>query len=1148
MGNTLDAYRAAIGSFLCRIKDKKIKYSEYLENCEISVLIFLWLKNLQTFEYPSQRSLTAIDVGFTITYAISNVLTIILLLCGDVHRNPGPTNNANSKSLTICHANIRSLKTNDNMNHVRADLAGNFDVIVLTETWLKSTDSSDDFCLADYQHPIRQDRTFEPLGYGGIIAWVSDNVNFKRRMDLENRNLEMMWLEINTCSGKLFLCALYRTNSNADPSFWNDLQDNLDNVKALYNCKVMLIGDLNADFNTRNGQTLQRFASANDLTIHVNTPTRVTENSATVLDQILSNFPHSVNDVATKPAVGSSDHYAITATCSFRVHSKSSYTRTMWAYSDEAFEQYRQTLAAHEWNCLNVENANEACEQFSAELISIAKSTIPNKEAIIRTHDKPWFNNYLRRLRRKRNRLFEKLKQENNDINRHIYKEFQRSYRLEIKRIKKEYEETKYSSLASNAERNSKKWWSIIKSLHNKDNAHNSIPPLETDDKIITTNAEKAEMFNKHFLSASTLNDANCLIPNNPPINESILDEIMVTIEDVKDQLKTLDTSKAFGPDNISPKFLKEGASILAPILQSLFNKCLQQSVFPDIWKRANVIPIHKKDSKDNVSNYRPISLLSCTGKLFERIIFKYVYNYFHANFILSQLQSGFLPGRSTITQLLEMYDEFCKAVDSKKETRAVFLDISKAFDRVWHRGLLYKIQNCGIGGSLLEWFRDYLQNRKQRVVINGATSSWGTIPSGVPQGSVLGPLLFLVYINDLIPVIKHCNVRLFADDTCLFANVDRDREHTMRLINQDLVNVSRWADQWLVSFSPSKTKSIVFSNKQDAILNPRVKYKDVEIDEVPSHSYLGLLFTRSLRWGEHIDAIAVKARRRLTLMLPLKYKLDRKTLLTMFQSFVKPVMEYGIAIWGGSYDCDISKLEKINSDGMRLITGAPANSNIRKLYEETGISSIRQISNSVTLKLFYKIVNNLTPNYLRNLLPVYNPRDTGYNLRNTDEFGRPKTRLDIRQRSFIPRAIRLWNRLPADCREAPTLLSFARKLKQDGTTSNPLYNYGDRLPAAHHARLRMGCSALNYDLCYNLHVKDQPGCRCGAPLETSYHYLMECPLYKDAREALQISIERLAGFNINIVLRGSDSLNNIENKCIFDAVHKYINDTKRFY
>ena len=1148
MGNTLDAYRAAIGSFLYRIRDRKSKNSDYLENYEIIILIALWLKNLRAFESPSQRFITVTDIGFNITFAIGNMLSVVLLLCGDIHKNPGPANYPSNKLFTICHANIRSLKTNDNMCHVRADLAGKYDVIVLTETWLKPSDSSDDFRLADYQDPIRQDRIFQPLGYGGIIAWVSNNISFKRRIDLENRNLEMMWLEINTCNNKIFLCALYRTNSNADPSFWDDLQDNIDNVKARYNCKIMIIGDLNADFNTRNGQALQRFADSNDLTIHINTPTRVTENSATVLDQIVSNFPQNVNDVSIQSAVGSSDHYAITATCSFRVQAKSSYRRTMWAYSDEAFEQYREALAAHEWNCLKVENANAACEEFSAELMSIAKSTIPNKEVTIRLHDKPWFNNYLRRLRRKRNRLFEKLKEKNDGISRHIYKEFQRFYRLEIKRIKKEYEQTTYSAVASKAQRNSKKWWNIVKSLYNNDNISCSIPPLPDGDKIITSNSEKAEMFNKHFLSVSTLDDSNCQIPNDQRIHGSVLDEIVITSEDVKDQLKNLNTSKAFGPDNISPKFLKEGSSVLVPVLQALFNKCLHQSVFPNIWKRANVIPVHKKESKDNLSNYRPISLLSCTGKLFERIVFKHVYNYFHDNFILSQLQSGFLPGRSTITQLLEMYDAFCKALDSKKEMRVVFLDISKAFDRVWHRGLLHKIQNCGIGGSLLEWFRDYLLNRKQRVVINGATSTWGTIPSGVPQGSVLGPLLFLVYINDLIPAINHCNIRLFADDTCLFLESDvTDRERTMQLINNDLKSITEWADQWLVSFSPRKTKSMIISNKQDSILNPKVKFGDVEIDDVSTHSYLGLLFTRNLRWSEHIDSIAVKARKRLSLMLPLKYKLDRKTLRTMFQSFVKPVMEYGIAIWGGSYDCDISNLEKMNSDGMRLITGAPANSNVRKLHEETGICSIRETCNLTTLKLLYKIINNLTPNYLRELLPMHNPRDAGYNLRNADEIGTPNTRLDIRQRSFIPRAIRLWNRLAAECREAQTLTLFVRELKQGEITGNPLYDYGNRLPGAHHSRLRMGCSVLNHDLCYTLHVRDQPECRCGAPHETAYHYFMECTLFSDARDELRRSVERYASFTINTVLRGCDTLTYTENKRVFDAVHAYIIDTKRF-
>ena len=267
----------------------------------------------------------------------------------------------------------------------------------------------------------------------------------------------------------------------------------------------------------------------------------------------------------------------------------------------------------------------------------------------------------------------------------------------------------------------------------------------------------------------STLDNSDGDLPEQRNItNHNLLNTIDITQEDVLDQLKNLDTNKALGPDGISPKLLKKAAKPISKILQYIFNLSIKTSKFPSAWKKANVVPIHKKGDKSVIDNYRPVSLLSVVAKVFERIVFKYVYNYFKDNFVISVYQSGFLPGCSTVTQLLDVYHHFCRAVDEGKEIRVVFLDISKAFDKVWHAGLLHKLQLCGIGGELLRWFSSYLTDRQQRVVINGKNSNWGTIDAGVPQVSVLGPLLFLIYINDLTHVIRYSKIRLFADDTCL--------------------------------------------------------------------------------------------------------------------------------------------------------------------------------------------------------------------------------------------------------------------------------------------------------------------------------------------------------------------------------------------
>ena len=223
------------------------------------------------------------------------------------------------------------------------------------------------------------------------------------------------------------------------------------------------------------------------------------------------------------------------------------------------------------------------------------------------------------------------------------------------------------------------------------------------------------------------------------------------------------------------------------------------------------------------------------------------------------------------VTLLIEIYDSFCKAVSEGKEVRIVFLDISKAFDRVWHKALLHKLKQFGITGPLLDWFADYLKDRFQRVMINGQVSDWIRLLFGVPQGSVLGPLLFLIFIDDITHSVDNCSIRLFADDTCLFITVD-NRVDAANLINTDLGHISEWANTWLVNFSPAKTKDMIVSNKTNLDQHPFVLFNDHVIDKVTSHKHLGLALSSDLKWTSHIDSIVKTSARKLDMMRGLKY------------------------------------------------------------------------------------------------------------------------------------------------------------------------------------------------------------------------------------------------------------------------------------
>jgi len=514
-------------------------------------------------------------------------------------------------------------------------------------------------------------------------------------------------------------------------------------------------------------------------------------------------------------------------------------------------------------------------------------------------------------------------------------------------------------------------------------------------------------------------------------------------------------------------------------------------------------------------------------------------------NFIISVYQSGFLPGMSTVTQLIEVYHSFCKAVDEGKEIRVVFLDISKAFDKVWHKGLVYKLRRCGIHGRLLAWFIDYLTDRMQRVVINGQCSNWGSIGAGVPQGSVLGPLLFLLYINDIVHVVNHCNIRLFADDTCLFIEVD-DREQTANLVNDDLDAITAWSNRWLVKFSPSKTKSLTISNKYDAQLNPQVSLMGKHIEEVDSNTYLGLRLSNNLHWKAHINDIALKARRKLNLMIPLKMKVDRKSLEVMYRSFVQPSMEYASVVWGGSYDSDILKLENIHLDAMRLITGATARSNIIKVHEEFGGYTVQDRIKQATLTMLFKIVRGNAPQYLINIMLELNgPRN--YILRNNSNLRVPYCRLETYKKSFFSRAISLWNDLTDEMKFKDTVENFKKQFAVERKELQVLYYYGERWPCVHHARMRIGCSKLNNDLFNNLHVVDSPSCICGAPYENAEHFFFHCPQFYNIRQTMLDDIQGVMPINVDHLLYGNADYDTQSNERVFKAVHQFIINSQRF-
>ena len=335
---------------------------------------------------------------------------------------------------------------------------------------------------------------------------------------------------------------------------------------------------------------------------------------------------------------------------------------------------------------------------------------------------------------------------------------------------------------------------------------------------------------------------------------------------------------------------LKAVAKEISVPLSILFNRSFAEGVFANSLKVSNVLPLYKNDDKSLPSNYRPISLLSNIGKLQERIIFKHIYNHLHENNLLYKYQSGFLPNHSTTYQLIDIYHHICQTFDTDQFSCTVFCDVSKAFDRVWHKGLIFKLKQYGISGSLLNCVTDYLNNRTQRVFIRSCMSSSLPINAGVPQGSVLGPFLFLIHINDIADSLLSLT-RLFADDSSLFCSASSIQD-LEGIINHDLNILAAWAKQWLINFNPLKTEALLFTLKLYEHL-PNIEFDGSSVSFVSDHRHLGLTLSNNGRWNKHIENIVNSASKIIGIMRKLKYTFHRVALNQICVSYVLPVLEY---------------------------------------------------------------------------------------------------------------------------------------------------------------------------------------------------------------------------------------------------------------
>ena len=572
-------------------------------------------------------------------------------------------------------------------------------------------------------------------------------------------------------------------------------------------------------------------------------------------------------------------------------------------------------------------------------------------------------------------------------------------------------------------EGSSKPFWQYIKSRRS-DNV--GVSPLKDHGQLVSDSRGKARILLEQFKSVFTIESGN------PPDGKDLKEyppagTLQIVESGVLKLLKRINASKSNGPDNIPNRVLKECAESIAPILTKIFQRSVDTGVVPETWRNANISCAFKKGDRHLAENYRPISLTSVCCKLLEHIICKHMLNHFDIYRILTDLNHGFRAGYSCETQLVTTVNDFYNQYDSGKQVDAAVLDFSKAFDTVPHRALLVKLERYGIRGHLLDWIAEFLCNRKMRVVVDGETSDETDVKSGVPQGTVLGPLLFLVHINDLPDCVKS-QVRLFADDCLLYRTINCFNDHLA--LQKDLDELCIWAERWGMKFNAKKCYILSIRNSSQHMYQIGGEFLKV----VKNTPYLGVTISDTLSWEEHITKSCKKASSVLGFLRRNLRMCPEDTKRIAYLSLVRPILEYAAPVWDPHKARDIDRLERVQRQAIRFITGDYRSRDpgcVTRMMLRLDIPLLQERRKACRLTLMYKIVEGHLPAMRpdvflvplrRNKRPIrdrhlrsdfVNTSIVSRSVTNNSKcFAVPRCRTQPSENSYFPRTIREWNQL----------------------------------------------------------------------------------------------------------------------------------------
>lgn len=867
------------------------------------------------------------------------------------------------------------------------------------------------------------------LGASGIrgVAVYSRNLLDVREVEINVEGFsDHVWIEIPSCDKELILCGcIYRSPSN-DTNLEGCMRSTnkiIELINAAYqrNNNLVIVGDFNYkqidwtnDSVPQGQQHLMKFVNTlQDLYLyqHVSEPTRYRNGEKpNILDLILSSEEGMIQELQYLPPLGNSDHISM----SFKTTLTQQQVNFPLSYNiyKTNYKAIQDVLRYKNWNEILNSNFSNDYDTFTNILNNLMKDHTP-----LKTQPKAKRCMYLTkeamRLKNAKRRSWTRYVSTKTEYDRRMYTQRKNKLRALTRHLKRVFER----NLATNAKKNPKQFW---KYANSRLKTPPRIPTLtKTDGSKAATAQEKADTLNEFFSSVFTkevLQNISCT--NKRTTNED-LSTINITPGIVYEKLLKLNPNKSPGYDQWNPYFLRELADVVCVPLSILFNKSLKEGAHKS-WLEAVIAPIYKKGDKSLPNNYRPVSLTSVISKMMESIVRDAIITHLMANNLISDSQHGFVPGRDCMTQLLLCMEDWTAILEKNKALDVIYTDFSKAFDSVAHNRLLLKLRSMGIAGDILNWIKSFLTGRSQCVKVDGETSKWKPVLSGVPQGSVIGPLLFVIFINDMPDEVKHSVCKLFADDCKLYGVVDG--EDSASKLQSDLKNLEIWSKKWQLPFNTSKCKTLHlgFNNQYK-----RYQLNNEILEATPNEKDLGITMDGKLKFHTHASAVTKKANQVLGLVKKAYTSRDRTTISTLYKALVRPILEYGNVIWGPFYQVDIEMIESVQRRATKLV---PDLSHLpyEKRLEHLRIPSLSYRRMRGDMIWVYKIRNGLVRIDCDKL---FKPATVTYTRGHALKLQKKFAKKSQRTRTFSVRVINNWNNLPSHIAEASTLNKFKNLL-----------------------------------------------------------------------------------------------------------------------